>query len=205
MGFCTQQRAASHSSQTGCSTPFPWGPINCTQVRCFFPQNSICDLVPGLHTSHEDSFTRPVAGISSAVWASQLLCNTWLFMSLGCEIKAYKQCKGAAATARCAAVPAFKPEPAVPLHSPSLSLSDYSLLSYLSSFAFRPPLIPTLLFERLSHEKHWESCWLTERLYLLFEAVYLWLLTLIPLFFQLPDWVSNKVFRAFDLFRQRAI
>lgn len=161
---------------------------------------------PAMRTPLQD----PVTGISSAVWASQLLYNTRLFISLGYEIKAYKQWKGAVKgsserepqpvllTAQCATVSPFRPEPAVLLHSPS------SLLSCLSCCAFRPPLIPTLLFERLSRESHWKSCCLTDRLYVLFEAVYLWLLTPIYLFFGLPDWVFNKVFRAFDVFRQRS-
>lgn len=46
---------------------------------------------PAMRTPLQD----PVTGISSAVWASQLLYNIWLFISLGYEIKAYKQWKGA--------------------------------------------------------------------------------------------------------------
>lgn len=72
------------------------------------------------------------------------------FFTLGYEIKAVKgsserEQQPVLLPARCATVPAFRPEPAVLLHSPSLTLSDCSLLSYLSSFVFRPPFDPNFI------------------------------------------------------------
>lgn len=147
----------------------------------------------------------PVTGTSAALWASQILCNTWLFISLGYEIKAVK----GSSSLSCS-------QPGVPLSLHlELSLLCYCIhphwlyltthFSYLSCFAFVPS-IPTLLFERLSHESHWMALMMAS----LMDCIYYLKLCIcgylhLYLFFQLSDWVFSKVFRALDVFRQRAI